>query len=88
MAEAFANPRLYRNLGDGSFEDRADEAGLTVEEVWFGFVFEDFDNDGLLDAFRTCSWATPFSPARRARSTSTRSTRSWTLCPPCSSRAT
>jgi hypothetical protein len=51
VGEANRNPRLYQNQGDGSFVDRADDAGLIVEETWFGFVLEDFDNDGLLDAF-------------------------------------
>ncbi len=42
---------LYHNGGDGVFEDRAREAGVT--EPVFGFVsfFIDYDNDGWLDLF-------------------------------------
>jgi hypothetical protein len=41
--------RLYHNEQDGTFVDKAVEAGLTIEEHFFGFVFDDFDNDGWLD---------------------------------------
>lgn len=42
---------LYRNRGNGTFEDRARAAGVT--EPVFGFVsfFTDYDNDGWLDLF-------------------------------------
>jgi hypothetical protein len=43
--------RLYRNRGDGSFEDATEEAG--VREGFWGWAscFADFDNDGNLDIF-------------------------------------
>jgi hypothetical protein len=41
--------RLYHNEQDGTFVNKAVEAGLTIEEHFFGFVFDDFDNDGWLD---------------------------------------
>lgn len=51
--------RLYRNRGDGSFEDATDEAG--VREGYWGWAacFADFDNDGDLDLFQVNG----FSPA-------------------------
>ena len=45
---------LYRNLGEGSFEDVSRAAGTIVPTqpfVGFGVRFLDFDNDGLLDLF-------------------------------------
>ncbi|MFT5039317.1 MAG: hypothetical protein ACI8TX_000265 [Hyphomicrobiaceae bacterium] len=43
--------RLYRNLGDGSFEDVTDEAGVR-EGFWgWGACFADFNLDGNLDLF-------------------------------------
>jgi len=43
--------RLYRNRGDGSFEDATDAAG--VREGFWGWAacFADFNNDGHLDLF-------------------------------------
>ena len=43
--------RLYRNLGDGTFEDVSEQAGI-VDGGWgWGACMEDFDNDGDLDIF-------------------------------------
>ena len=51
--------RLYRNRGDGVFEDSTDEAGV-VEGYWgWGSCFADFDNDGHLDIFHTNGWHLP-----------------------------
>lgn len=45
---------LYRNLGNGMFEDRSDAWGLTTAS-WpftsFGLGFADFDHDGRLDLY-------------------------------------
>jgi len=44
---------LYRNRGDGTFEDVTEAAGVADKPLYFGFqaVFEDFDNDGRPDLF-------------------------------------
>lgn len=43
--------RLWRNMGNGSFVEVAGPAGLAGPVKNFGFVFEDFDNDGWQDVF-------------------------------------
>lgn len=43
--------RLYRNRGDGRFEDVADRLGVTGPRQSFPAWFWDFDNDGHLDLF-------------------------------------
>ncbi len=53
----FGQPNaLYRNRGDGTFEDVAARAGLAQlnregEGVSMGSIWADFDNDGHVDAF-------------------------------------
>ena len=44
-------PQLYRNLGNGRFEDVSDRAGAVfkVAEVGRGAAFGDIDNDGDTD---------------------------------------
>ncbi|MGB7327545.1 MAG: FG-GAP-like repeat-containing protein [Rubripirellula sp.] len=45
---------LWRNLGEGKFEDITDRAGVAVEdEVSVGASFADFDNDGDADLYVT-----------------------------------
>src|SRR5438067_3509112 len=45
---------LYRNKGDGTFEDVTDRAGVALgDRVCVGATFADYDNDGLLDLFVT-----------------------------------
>jgi enediyne biosynthesis protein E4 len=51
-----ANNALYLNKGDGTFDDRAEHAGLATlnragEGVSMGAVWGDFDNDGWEDLF-------------------------------------
>ena len=41
--------RLYRNVGDGYFEDATDEAGVRDGSWGWGATFLDYDNDGDLD---------------------------------------
>ncbi len=41
--------RLYRNRGDGTFEDITDESGLGILENTACALFADFNNDGLQD---------------------------------------
>jgi tetratricopeptide (TPR) repeat protein/peroxiredoxin len=42
--------RLYRNRGDGTFEDITESSGLGILENTACALFADFDNDGLQDA--------------------------------------
>ena len=43
--------RLYRNRGDGTFEDVTDAAGVRQGYWGWGASFSDFNNDGYLDIF-------------------------------------
>jgi len=45
--------RLYRNLGDGTFADVTEAAGLNVPIYGMGFAAADFDNDGDQDLIVT-----------------------------------
>jgi len=42
---------LYRNKGDGTFEDRTEAAGLTNQYGGLNLVQTDYNNDGFLDIF-------------------------------------
>ena len=46
-------PRLYRNQGDGTFEDIAGSVGLDGAWLPMGANFGDIDNDGFLDIYLT-----------------------------------
>ena len=46
-----STPALYRNRGDGTFEDVSAAAGLTAPDYVMGSGFGDFDNDGWLDMY-------------------------------------
>jgi Flp pilus assembly protein TadD/peroxiredoxin len=46
--------RLYRNRGDGSFEDVTDKAGVGVLDNTACALFADFDNRGLQDLLVVC----------------------------------
>jgi len=51
--------RLYRNKGDGTFEDATDEAGVR-EGFWgWGSCFADFNNDGQLDLYHVNGFILP-----------------------------
>lgn len=44
--------KLFRNLGDGSFEDKTNSAGLNTLSGWIaGAIFADIEGDGDLDLF-------------------------------------
>src|SRR5439155_23600943 len=45
--------QLYRNKGDGTFEDVTEKAGLKVKMYGMGVACGDFDNDGWIDVFIT-----------------------------------
>ena len=53
---------LYRNLGDGSFEDVTSQSGLAVhtQYIKWGTAFLDFDNDGWKDLFIADGHVYPF----------------------------
>ena len=44
-------PALYRNLGDGRFEETTKKAGLLIESYGIGATAADYDNDGDQDLF-------------------------------------
>jgi Flp pilus assembly protein TadD/peroxiredoxin len=47
--------RLYRNRGDGSFEDVTEKSGLGVLDATASAVFADFENKGLEDLLVVCA---------------------------------
>ncbi len=47
------SPKLYRNRGDGTFEDKTEAAGLAADFFGFGVAFGDIDNDGFDDLYVT-----------------------------------
>ncbi len=52
ITNRLAPNRLFRNLGDGTFEDISDASGLNMEDrKSYGASFADFDGDGDLDLF-------------------------------------
>jgi hypothetical protein len=46
-------PALYRNRGDGSFEDITEQAGLAIDCYGMGVAVGDYDNDGHPDLYLT-----------------------------------
>ena len=44
---------LYRNNGDGTFTDVAEQAGIADPRGGWGSLFADYDNDGYLDLYIT-----------------------------------
>ncbi|RKU06689.1 hypothetical protein C6503_25625 [Candidatus Poribacteria bacterium] len=46
---------LYRNNGDGTFTDVAEQAGIADPRGGWGSLFADYDNDGYLDLYITRS---------------------------------
>jgi hypothetical protein len=61
--------RLYRNLGNGSFEDVAAAAGTRDPRAGMGVAIGDYDSDGALDLFLT-HWVGEQNALYRNRSTS------------------
>ena len=47
----FRGNRLYENLGDGTFRERAAESGAAINGWGWAPVWLDFDNDGHLDLY-------------------------------------
>lgn len=50
--------RLYRNAGDGTFEEVSEAAGVRIGYWGWGACFGDFDNDGHLDIFHVNGFRT------------------------------
>ena len=48
--------RLYRNMGDGLFEDVTEAAGVREGGWGWGTCLADFDNDSYQDVFHTNGW--------------------------------
>jgi len=55
--------RLYRNRGDGIFDDVTDEAGVRIGYWGWGSCFADFDLDGHLDLFHVNGWGADLAGA-------------------------
>lgn len=51
--------RLYRNRGDGSFDEVSEAAGVRQGFWGWGACFGDFDHDGWLDIFHTNGFQAP-----------------------------
>jgi uncharacterized repeat protein (TIGR01451 family) len=51
--------RMYRNLGDGTFEDVTDHANVRDGQWGWAATFQDFDNDGWLDLYHVNGWQIP-----------------------------
>lgn len=47
--------RLYRNRGDGTFEDATEKSGLGVLDATACAIFADFENKGLQDLLVVCA---------------------------------
>jgi hypothetical protein len=57
--EVFYGNALYRNKGDGTFEELSDKAGTETFWPW-GVAAGDFDNDGFTDVFVPSGMGYPF----------------------------
>ena len=53
---------LFRNLGDGTFADVSEQAGITMGRWAWGSTFVDFDNDGRPDLFTPNGFLTGEDP--------------------------
>jgi hypothetical protein len=51
LVTGFGHAILYRNKGDGTFEDVTEKAGLKVAGWSIGAAWLDYDRDGCLDVF-------------------------------------
>jgi hypothetical protein len=51
--------RLYRNRGDGTFDDTTDAAGVREGDWGWAATFQDLNNDGQLDLFQVNGFGAP-----------------------------
>ncbi|MDP6965722.1 MAG: CRTAC1 family protein [Candidatus Marinimicrobia bacterium] len=54
VAASAAHCALYRNNGDGTFEEVSSEAGVDLRACAMAPTWGDYDNDGWLDLFISC----------------------------------
>jgi Tfp pilus assembly protein PilF len=57
VANDFGTNNLYRNRGDGTFEDAAEAAGVLDHAAGMSAAFFDYDNDGRLDIYTGNIWS-------------------------------
>ena len=48
---------LYRNRGDGTFEDASEKSGTLIRTAGMGVAWGDYDGDGMLDLFVSAMYA-------------------------------
>src|SRR5437660_2931462 len=53
----FGRKNLYRNNGDGTFTDVAEELGVEDVGAGMGLCWFDYDNDGLEDLYVANMWS-------------------------------
>ena len=56
-----AGPRLFRNRGDGTFEETTAGSGIATDRHTFSAAFADADGDGALDVFLS-HWGSEIGP--------------------------
>ena len=57
VANEYGFSVLYRNRGDGTFEDVSDESGARIRAAGMGVAWGDYDGDGNLDLFVSAMYA-------------------------------
>ena len=57
VANDFGRNNLYRNDGNGRFEDVAEEAGVVDTANGMSVTWEDYDNDGRIDLYVGNMWS-------------------------------
>jgi len=53
LSQQKSSGKLYKNLGNGTFEDVTQTAGLLQQQFGMGASWGDYDNDGWLDLYLT-----------------------------------
>ena len=57
IANEYGFSVLYRNKGDGTFEDVSDSSGARIRTAGMGVAWGDYDGDGRLDLFVSAMYA-------------------------------
>lgn len=60
----FGQPQLWRNMGDGTFQDAAKSAGIVDDRFETSAGWADFNGDGYVDLYlaRYLNWSFQFNP--------------------------